>query len=354
MLRLDDPALHGRCDPSGMLQAALAFPLQVQEGWEIGRTTPLPALAGTPAHLVLAGMGGSAIGGDLLAAVLGPRLRIPVAVVRDSSLPPYVNSRSVVVATSYSGETEETLAVAQQAVRTGATLVVVAGGGRLAELGSREGHVIRVPPAVAPRAALGYLMTPVLAAVERWGLTDGAAAEVEEAVRVLGEVVREAGPGVPTPENPAKRLAESLADRFPLVYAGSPAVEPAARRWKCQINENSKMLAAWNVFPELTHNETVGWGAPARVAALTAVVVLLAGDESAQDLRRIAATREVFSGRAGMVHEERGRGTTRLARLLSLVLLGDLTSIYLAYLRGIDPTPVDAIDAVKRRTRETA
>lgn len=334
-----------------MLQAALAFPQQVREGWELGWAVSLPSPGRPPEHLVVAGMGGSAIGGDLVAAVLAPRLPLPVTVVRDSCLPPYVGPRSVVVAASYSGETEETLAVAHQAVQAGATLVAVTRGGRLGELGARAGYVIQVPPALAPRAALGYLMMPILAAVERWGLTPSYRSDVEEAIQVLEGVAQSLGPHVPTPQNPAKRLAGELLGRFLLVYAGSPGVEPAARRWKCQFNENSKTLAAWNTFPELTHNETVGWEAPAHVAAGTAVILLLAGDESPQDLRRIEATWALLRGRAGSLHEERGHGTARLARLLSLVLLGDLTSIYLAYLRGVDPTPIHAIEDVKRRVR---
>lgn len=350
VLSLDDVSRHRAADPSGMLEVALGLHRQVREAWRLGSAAPLPSLPASPAHLVIAGMGGSAIGGDLLAAALEPRLPLPLVVVRDTRLPSYVGPRSVVIAVSYSGETEETLAAAEQAVRAGAALLAITSGGRLAEL---SGRVIRVPAGLAPRAALGYLMIPALAALERWGLSGPCAGDVEEAAAVLQEVASEIGPAVPTSHNAAKRLAGHLSGRLPAVYAGSPDVEAAARRWKCQFNENSKAFATWNTFPELTHNETVGWTSPSEVLGMIAVVVLLGGDESERAIRRIRVTCDQAFRKAAGVHEVRGRGGSRLSRLLSLVLMGDATSIYLAYLKGVDPTPVEAIAAVKRRMRES-
>ncbi len=349
MSRLDDASLRRACDPSDMLGTALALARQIREAWQIGQAAPLPPLPAAPAHVIVAGMGGSAIGGDLLAAAVGPRLGVPLVVARDSSLPGYAGPASVVIVTSYSGETEETLAAAAAARRSGAVVLAITSGGRLAD---HAGATIRVPGGLPPRAALGYLMMPALAALERWRLVGPSGDEVEEAAGVLDEIAAECAPSVPAVHNPAKRVADALAGRIPAVYAASPALEPAARRWKCQFNENSKTFAAWNMFPELTHNEVVGWGAPPEVSGIVSVLVLFGGDESERDLRRIRVTRELAFRRAAGVHEVRGRGTGRLARLLSLVLLGDLVSVYLAYLRGVDPAPVEVIDAVKRRMRE--
>jgi len=332
-----------------MLQVALDLPRQVQEGWRLGYAAPLPPISAPPAHLIVAGMGGSAIGGDLLAAVLEPRLPLPLVVVRDSRLPSYVGPRSVVIATSYSGETEETLAAAEQAVRAGASVLAITSGGRLAEV-ARD-RVVRIPRVLAPRAALGYLMISALAALDRWGLCGPCAGDVEDAAAVLHEVASEIGPLVPTARNTAKSLAGCLSGYVPATYAGSPEVEPVARRWKTQFNENSKVFATWNTFPELTHNEIVGWSGPAEALKSVAVIVLLGGEESDRAMRRIRATSELAFQKAAGVHEARGRGGSRLSRLLSLVLLGDVTSVYLAYLRGVDPTPVDAIDAIKSRMR---
>jgi glucose/mannose-6-phosphate isomerase len=346
---LDDASLQHTCDPSGMLDAALALSRQIRDAWEIGRAAQVPPLPRPPAHIIVAGMGGSAIGGELLAAALGPRLTVPFVVARDASLPPYAGPGSVVIATSYSGETEETLAAAAEARRLGATVLAITSGGRLPDL---AGATVRVPGGLAPRAALGYLMMPALAALERWRVVTPCGGEVEEAADILGEIGAECAPPVPTAQNPAKRLASALAGRIPAVYAASPVVEPAARRWKCQFNENSKTFSTWNMFPELTHNEVVGWGAPPEVRGILSAIILIEGAEPERVLRRIRITTEVALRRAAGVHEVCGRGTSRFSKLLSLVLLGDLVSIYLAYLRGVDPAPVEAIDSIKRQMRE--
>jgi len=335
-----------------MLGVVLGLPGQVRDGWALGQSAKLPRLAKTPEHLIICGMGGSAIGGDLLSGYLAPTFPIPIAVVRGYEIPGFVGARSVVIAASYSGTTEETLAAVGQAERAGAMVFAITSGGQLAQAARRAGVV--VPGGLAPRAALGYLMLPALAALVRWELAAPCAKEVDEAVRVLEEIAAECGPDIPAVRNPAKRLAEHLAGCVPAIYAASPGLEGAARRWKCQFNENSKTLATWNAFPELNHNETVGWGALPTLASHFAVVVLLDGTEPARLVRRIGLTADLALGPAAGVHEIRGRGKGRLARLLSLVFIGDLVSIYLAYLRGVDPAPVEIIDAIKQGLRERA
>ena len=351
MPQLDDPSFVRARDPGEMLRLALDLPRQVREAWAIGCAAPLPPLSAPPAALVLAGMGGSAIGGELVGALLGRHLQVPVIIIRDSLLPAFVGARSVVIATSYSGQTEETVALARAASDAGATLVAITTGGPLAEVVRHTGSVIRVPGGRAPRAALGYLMIPALAALERWGLGGPWAEKVEEAATALDEIAAEVDPDVPTVRNPAKRLAEQLVGRIPAVYAATPEVEAAARRWKCQFNENSKTLATWSAFPELAHNETVGWEAPLDIASKFAVVMLLAGDESEPVLRQVRLACDLVFRPASGIHTVRGRGAGRLARLLSLILIGDVTSVYLAYLRGVDPTPVRAIEALKAQMR---
>lgn len=346
---LDDPKRSQACDPSGLLGVALGLPKQIREGWALGRSAPLPKLPKAAAHLIVCGMGGSAIGGDLLAGYLAPTCPIPIVVVRGYEVPGFVGPRSLVIAASYSGSTEETLAAAAQARRAGATLFAITSGGQLARA-AKDACV--VPGGLAPRAALGYLMLPALAALERWKLAGPSGGDVEEAAVVLEEIAAECGPQVPAMRNPAKQLAEELAGRVPAVYAASPGLEAVARRWKCQFNENSKTLATWNVFPELNHNETVGWGAPAGLASHFAIVLLRDGTEPPRQALRLRLTADLALGPAAGVHDVPARGKGRLARLLSLVLMGDLVSIYLAYLRGVDPMPVEIIDAIKEGLRE--
>jgi glucose/mannose-6-phosphate isomerase len=353
MRSLDDRVASGRAaDPSGMLEIVRSLPRQLREGWRAGRAADLRPLHARPAHVVFAGLGGSAIGGDLLAAALGPALAVPLVVVRDSVLPTYIGAPSLVIASSYSGETDEVLEAAESAVTRGARLLAVTSGGRLAALAESRGQtVVRVPGGLPPRAALGYLLGPVLGALERWEVCPPCAADVEEAAQVMDALGGRMGPDVPEERNAAKRLAARLAGRIPVVYAASPDAEPAARRWKSQFNENSKTIAVWNVFPELAHNEVVGWAAPAEIARLLEVVVLFTGMESERTRRLVAAACEAVPRAADGVPEIAGCGESRLARLLSLVLIGDLTSVYLAYLRGVDPTPIEAITALKQRMR---
>ena len=335
-----------------MLEIVQSLPRQLREGWRLGRAAGLGAPSARPAHLILVGLGGSAIGGDLLAAALGPGLSVPAVVVRDARLPSYAGPQSLVVATSYSGETDETVEAAESAAASGARLLAVTSGGRLAALAESRGQtVVRVPGGLPPRAALGYLLGPVLAVLERWAVCPPCAADVEETAHVLEALGRQIGPAVPEERNAAKRLAARLAGRIPVVYAASPEVEPAARRWKSQFNENSKTVAVWNVFPELAHNEVVGWGAAEEIAGLIEAVVLFSGTESERTRRLVAAACEAMPRGVAGVHEVAGCGESRLARLLSLVLVGDVTSVYLAYLRGVDPTPIEAITALKRRMR---
>ncbi len=343
---LDDAALREARDPSGMLPVALTLPAQLREAWVLGARAPLPDLPPAPANIVLCGMGGSAIGGDLLGGYLTPRCALPVIVVRDYEVPAFVGSRSLVIVASYSGNTEETLAAAAAAKSAGATLFVITSGGMLADAAARGG--VMVPAGLAPRAALGYLMIPALAALDRWGLTAPCGDEVQQAASVIEDLGTELGPDVPSGRNPAKALAEHLVGRVPAVYAASSQLEAAARRWKCQFNENSKTIATWNMFPELNHNETVGWGAPEAIAGQFSVVILLEGTEPARLMRRIELTCDLAFRPAAGVRQVRARGTARLARMLSLVFWGDLVSIYLAYLRGVDPTPVAIIDKVKQ------
>ena len=347
---LDDPARVAACDASGMLKVVLAMPRQLRDAWSLGREAQLPPLPRPLEDLVVCGMGGSAIGGDLLSGYLAPRFARPITIVRGTDVPAFVGRRSVVIVASYSGATEETLAAAAQAERAGATLFAVTSGGPLRETAQRAGVV--VPAGLAPRAALGYLMVPILAALERWGLVEPCGPEVEEAAAVLEEIAAESAPAIPAARNPAKQIATQLAGRIPAIYAASPWIEAAAQRWKCQINENGKTFATWNAFPELTHNETVAWGGTPSLAGLFAVVVLLDGAEEARALRRIQLTCDLAFGQAAGVQQVHARGTGRLARLLSLVFMGDLASVYLACLRGVDPTPVEIIDTIKRRLRE--
>jgi len=349
---LDDPATYRWRDPGGMVGLVARFPAMGEEAWLLGMRLRLPAALESTAVAVL-GMGGSGVGGDLLAALLAPTFPVPVVVVKDSVLPAAVGPQTLLFACSYSGETAETLAAYRAAKAAQAPAIVITSGGTLAAEAERHGDpLVRVPAGLPPRAALPYLFLPMVSALRRLTHLGELSGEWREAAAVLRDLAAELGPEVPLARNPAKRLAATLGERTPAVYGASTALGAVAYRWKCQFNENAKTLAHWGAFPEVNHNETVGWTDGA-AAGRTAVVLLREPDEPEERRQRIGATREVAFAGAAAVEEVVARGEGRLSRLLSLVLLGDFTSVYLALLRGVDPTPVPVIDEVKRRVSGT-
>jgi len=346
---LDDPERMKALDPWGVLELVLRSGEILREGYRLGQGVELDPATGAD-HVLVLGMGGSGIGGDLLRSLAYELLPIPVTVVKEYAPPRWVSSRTLVFACSYSGNTEETIAAYDACGRAGARRVAITSGGELARRAEADGvPLVRIPPGFPPRAALGYLFGPMLAVLERWGLLPPQREEVEEAASVMEELAQEWGPERPEAGNPTKQIARSLAGCFPVVYACSPFTAAVAQRWKTQLNENSKVYAVWNVFPELNHNETVGWTLAGQPDGLLHVVVLRDASDPPRLVQRLRITRDVALQKAAGYHEVMSRGRGGLSRLFSLILFGDLVSIYLAYLNGVDPYPVAVIDEVKER-----
>ncbi len=340
-----------RLDSAGMLKMLAELPSQCRHA----KSAPLPweektLLAESIAKVVITGLGGSAIGGDILRVLTAGRMPVPVTVNRDYSLPHFVGPDTLVFAVSYSGNTEETLCAFEEARRRGAALVAVTTGGALAKAAQSCGvPVITVPGGLAPRAAVGYLFFPLLRTLEHLGFLPDAAAEMEEAAEVLKTMHEQSlGPHVPQEQNPAKQLARKLYGRLPVIWGSSGTTEVAAQRWKGQINENAKAPAYWNVFPELNHNEIVGFRFPASVLKNVHVVVLRDAGDHPRVQKRIEITAKVIDGAVDGITEVMSQGKGFLARIFSLIYTGDYTSVYLAALYGIDPGPVEVIDYLKR------
>lgn len=335
-----------------MISLVVRFAEMGEEAWQIATRLRLPT-AGEYAAVAVLGMGGSGVGGDLLAALLRPTCPLPIVGIKDDAVPRFVGPKTLVFACSYSGNTGETIAGYVAAKQAGAPAIVVTSGGALQGLATAHGDPqVRIPAGLPPRAALPYLFLPLVNLVRRLTEGDVRAEEWAEAREVLRALAAECGPESPAERNPAKQLADILRGRLPAIYASSADLAAAAYRWKSQCNENGKVLALWGAFPELTHNEIVGWVDPTSPVQ-PAVVLLRAPDEDAETAARVAAVRAVAFG-AASVHEVVARGNEPLAHLLSLVLFGDFMSVYLALLRGVDPFPVPPIDEVKRRLRERA
>lgn len=345
---LDDPETYRRLDPQDMAGLVARLPEMGEEIWQIAMRLRLPQVMESTTIIVL-GMGGSGVGGDLLQALIGPSFPVPVIVVKDRHVPAFVGPQSLVFACSHSGNTEETIQAYTEAKQAGAPAIVITSGGVLGARAAEHGDpVVHLPGGLPPRAAVPYLFLPMVSALRRLTHMGELSMEWAGARDVLHALAGELNREVPAERNAAKRLAARLVGHIPAVYASSPSLAVAAYRWKCQFNENGKTLALWNTFPELNHNETVGWE-DERIARQLSVVLLREPDEPDEVSRRVTVTREVVFQKAASVDEVLARGSTRLARLLSLVLFGDFTSVYLALSRGVDPTPVRPIDEVKRR-----
>jgi glucose/mannose-6-phosphate isomerase len=298
-----------------------------------------------PGGLVVAGMGGSGIGGRLARAAIGTRARAPIVLARGYALPPWVGDDALVLCSSYSGATEETLACFDDAGERGARRVVATTGGPLAERARAAGvPVIPLPGGFQPRAAVGYLTVVALEAAALCGAGPSLRDEVETAADLASEVAAEWGPDAAA-GSAAKGLARRLAATVPVIVGAGPTAA-VAYRWKCQLNENSKLPAFASELPELDHNEIMGWRAPE--AGRFAAVLLEEPDADERVAARIEITAGLVAERAAVVERVRARGATPLARLVSLVMLGDLVSLYLAVLRGVDPGDVAVLEALKR------
>jgi glucose/mannose-6-phosphate isomerase len=335
-----------RLDPHGMGGVLSEFPAQCREA---GTLTPVPGFSSSDIqHVLISGMGGSAAGGDLLAAVSRDRLTVPVMVCREYALPAFVGSRSLVISVSYSGTTEETLSAFQNALEQKAVVAAVTAGGKLGELARNHGcPLVTLPAGLMPRTALGYLFFPLLGILEAAGLSPVSATEKDEALALLLRMAADLAPERPAHANEAKRLALTLSGGcLPVVYGGEVTAS-AAYRWNSDLEENAKLLALHGVLPEADHNEIVGWSA--REARRFHAVFLRDREERPAVARRFEATRTLIGRSAAGVTEVWSRGEGRLCRLLSLIYLGAWVSYYLALLRGVDPWPVPVIDRLKRR-----
>lgn len=344
---LDDPSGIGRLDRHGAGEVLSRFPAQCREAAAL-RPEPDRPLA-RPRLVVVAGMGGSAAGGDLLSVCAGDRLGVPVLTHRGYDLPAATGAGTLVIAVSYSGDTVEAVSAFEAALTAGLGVVALTQGGRLgAAAAQHRAPLVTLPGGLPPRLALGYLFFPLLTVLAGAGLSTPPPAEVAEAFDILEMLAAELGPAQPAGKNEAKRLALEIGDRMPVAYGG-PLTGTVAYRWKTDVEENAKRLAVAGALPEMNHNEIEAWRAP-EAGRLHAVLLRDRGEHP--DIgRRFEVLRALIGPVAGGISEAWSRGDGRLARLLSLTYLGQWTSYYLALLRGVDPWLVPMLEEVKRRLR---
>ena len=301
-------------------------------------------------NIVVLGMGGSGISGDVIAAAFNDELPVPLQVLKQYRVPAYVGPGTLAFAMSYSGDTEETVSMATAAVERGAQLVAIAKGGALAKLAAETGNLhVPCPDGYLPRAAIGALVAPLAVSLFRAGLAPGAHASLVRAQEQLARRRDKCAVSVTGDANPARELARKIGRTIPVIYGGGALGAVAAYRWKCDINENAKAPAYWHTYPELDHNEICGWGQHGDVTRqVMTLVELRHGFEHAQLGRRFDITRGLIEEAVHQVLSVDAEGEGRLAQLLDLMYVGDWVSCYLALDNDVDPGPIDAIFALKR------
>ena len=345
---LDDPQIYRALDPSGMASRLSDVPRQCLAGWRQASSTPLPGLNGPYEHLVIAGMGGSAIAGDLVADLASIQGCLPVTVVREFGMPFSLNQRTLMIACSYSGNTQETLAMFRHGLDLGAQVVAVTGGGVLAREAADRGLLnLPVDAEGEPRNAAVYNFTLLLGLLGRLGLLSTLDSDVEATANTLTSRTTSLSPGIPTADNSAKRLATELLDHLPLVCGGG-IFRGVARRWKSQFNENAKVWAICEMFPELLHNSVEAIGCwPDRSHQPMTLLLRPNGVDDPTRGRYLALEKLLRSkGAAHLVIP--GCDAEPLAQLLDMLVLGDYVSYYLAMLRCVDPSPTPTLDGLKR------
>jgi glucose/mannose-6-phosphate isomerase len=331
-------------DSTGQLGEILDLPIHLRDAlWRVDSSGAVPADA--PGGLIVAGMGGSAVGGRLALGALRERLTRPLVVADGYSLPGWAGPSTLVLCASYSGATEETLSAYDDAAARGAPRLVATTGGPLAERARRDRvPVIPIPGGFQPRAAVGYSLVAALEAARLAGAAPGLHDEIEAAAVLAETLVGEWGPNGGA-DNEAKALARSLHGTVPVIL-GAELAAAAAYRWKTQLNENTELPAFASSLPEADHNEIVGWAASRELGRFSCVILEDPGAHP-RNRRRGELTAQIAEEGAENVLRVTARGTTPLERLVSLVLLGDLVSLYAAVLRGVDPVNIRALTALK-------
>ncbi|HEX6237712.1 MAG TPA: SIS domain-containing protein [Acidimicrobiales bacterium] len=336
----------GVLDSLDMFGVTMGLPEQVAAAAEVADGVEgIPGGEEVDAVLVL-GMGGSGVAGDVLAAAGGPFVPVPLVVTKGYSPPSFVGPRTLCIAVSFSGNTEEVLEAAEVAAAAGARMVTVSSGGRLAELGRAwQAPHVPVPGGIPmPRSALGALAVPLFGVLERAGLFPGASSWVDAAVTQL-QIRRDALRA----GDAAQRIARTIGRTVPLLLGAGPVGAVAAQRWKTQVNENAKAPAFTAVIPEMCHNEICGWGQHGDVTRqLFTLVELRHDEEHPQESRRFDLVRELLAEVVHEVVEVRAVGDGPLAQLLDLIMIGDAVSLHLATQAGVDPGPVPVLDDLKR------
>ncbi|MBU3911146.1 MAG: bifunctional phosphoglucose/phosphomannose isomerase [Candidatus Omnitrophica bacterium] len=346
---LDNRDIVSRLDASDMLKLISGLPGQCQEAGGIGKKAILSKPDRKIDNIVFAGLGGSAIGADVVRVYLQDELKVPAIVSRNYTLPDFAGKNTLLFCASYSGNTEETLSSFKDGLKRGAFIITIGSGGKLKELALENNfNHIDMPKGFPPRTALGFMSITVLVILARLGFIGSKDKEIEDTCSCLAELRdKEIGMDVPFEKNISKKLASALFGKYAVIYGTGDSTEAASVRWRGQIAENAKALASSHVLPEMNHNEIVGWAFPKDVLKDIKVIFLCDKNDHPRTRLRIKISVDVIKKSGAEIFEIERKSGGLLARIFSLIYIGDFVSFYLAILNDIDPTPVKSVDYLK-------
>jgi len=345
---LDDMKNIENLDRSGMLKNLEKFPQSCRNAIKNADELVLEIKDRKYKSVIVAGLGGSAIGGHLIRDWLYGGLTIPIHICSGYHLPKFVNKESLVFIVSYSGETEETISMFHEALRLGCRIVSVTSGGKLGQL-SRENNIplLRLPSGIKPRAALPDQFFSIVTIMRRLGLFEEEWGELEELLPILDEIKKEISPQIPTELNEAKKLALKLKDRIPFIF-GSLMFRGAAYRFCTQLNENSKSPSSWSFFPEAFHNAIMLREGREKLRESICVVIIKDVSETLTLKTKIDGFQRLLEDHIGEVLEVYGKGNSTLSRIFSVIYKIDYITTYLGLLYGLDPSSNESIDTLKK------
>ncbi|MDR2700235.1 MAG: bifunctional phosphoglucose/phosphomannose isomerase [Nitrososphaerota archaeon] len=333
-------------DKAGMLNYCLNMHMHYQKAANLAAGIIVTSYV-KPSNIIITGMGGSAIGGEFLKDWAKNKIHVPIEVNREYQLPAYANEKTLVLVTSYTGDTEETLSSLCDAIKKKCMIYCITSGGTLMEIAERLNiPFLHVPSGMPPRAALPYMFIPLLTFLEKIGLTSDVSVELGEALSIIKEIEMQNAVGTPVKDSLAKNLAVNIEDCIPMIY-GFGVFSSVARRLKQQVNENAKMMSKWDNLPELNHNEIVGYEKIGNIKDTFVAIFIRDKDESIELRSRIEITKELIKPSGLGIYEIWSKGERSLAKMFSVIGVADFLSNYLAVLRGVDPTPVQTIDTLK-------
>ncbi|MFD2368644.1 bifunctional phosphoglucose/phosphomannose isomerase [Brevibacillus sp. GCM10020057] len=350
-INLDDVAAVEKLDTIKALRDTDEYSQQFSEGWQLSSGIDVSPITGPIDRIVVLGTGGgSAASVNLLRSYLFDQLKVPLQLNQGYTIPAFVDEKTLVIVVSHSGNTEEIVSGYEQAIAAQAQIAVITAGGKVLEMARENGHAhLVVPGGMMPRIALGYIFLPMLAILTKLGLAADKSEEVAETIRLFSELSQQYGLRSPLAANLAKQIAQQMDGLTPVIYGTLPYFDAPAWRWKNQLGENGKVMAFWNAIPSLHHDEAVGWDAPAAMLKGFHFTLIRDVEDSEKTSKRIEISADILRERAGAVQVVQSQGTSRMARLFSIVYLADYVSLYTALIRGVDPTPVEVINLFKSK-----